>query len=114
MLYKIVKKILSFFHFLNKEDYLKNVVEKDILKMEDLITFFKSEDIMENLKSDANILAVSIISKDRDYYKIICTLYNNEKKEVLIDDNLSVMFKSKDIDDDLKKAFSDKDMIVFK
>ena len=74
MLYKIVKKILSFFHFLNKEDYLKNVVEKDILKMEDLITFFKSEDIMENLKSDANILAVSTISKDRDYYKIIFTL----------------------------------------
>ena len=114
MFSNIIQKILSFIPFFKKEDYFKNVIEKDILKMEDLIIFFKSENVMEKLKSDENILAVSIRSKDKDYYQVACTLYDNEKKEIIDSENYTLVFKSKKLDDNLTNAFNDKDMIILK
>lgn len=114
MLYNIIQKILSFIPFFKKDDYFKNAIEKDILKMEDLIIFFKSENVMEKLKSNANILAVSLKSKNKDYYQLVCTLYDNEKKEIIDSENYTLVFKSKKLDDNLINAFDDKDMIILK
>lgn len=91
---------------------LYNVKEFDILKMEDVIIFFKKKEIFDKLKSNDNFIAVAIKENKKDYYNILCTIYDKNKEEILNIDNCALMFKAKDIDIDLKNAFGDKDMIV--
>ena len=91
---------------------LYDTKEVDILKMEDVIRFFKKKEILDKLKSNNNFLAVAIKENKKDYYQILCAIYDKSKEKVLDIDNCALMFKAKDIDTDLKNAFGDKDMIV--
>ena len=91
---------------------LYNVKEVDILKMEDVIIFFKKKEVFDKLSSNKNFIAVAIKENKKDYYQILCAIYDKSKEEVLNFDNCALMFKAKDIDTDLKNAFGDKDMIV--
>ena len=89
-----------------------NVKEVDILKMEDVIIFFKQKEVLNKLSSNENFIAVAIKENKKDYYNILCAIYDKSKEEVLDIDNCALMFKAKDIDTDLKNAFGDKNMIV--
>ena len=91
---------------------LYDTKEVDILKMEDVIIFFKKKEILDKLKSNNNFLAVAIKENKKDYYQILCAIYDKSKEKVLDIDNCALIFKAKDIDIDLKNAFGDKDMIV--
>lgn len=91
---------------------LYDTKEVDILKMEDVIIFFKNKEVFDKLKSNNNFLAVAIKENKKDYYQILCAIYDKSKEKVLDIDNCALMFKAKDIDTDLKNAFGDKDMIV--
>lgn len=91
---------------------LYDTKEVDILKMEDVIIFFKKKEILDKLKSNNNLLAVAIKENKKDYYQILCAIYDKSKEKVLDIDNCALMFKAKDIDTDLKNAFGNKDMIV--
>ena len=95
---------------------LYNVKEVDILKMEDVIIFFKKKEVFDKLVSDNNLMAVAIKEtikeNKKDYYKISLTLYDEKTEDILNIDNCILAFKAKDIDTDLKNAFGDKDMIV--
>lgn len=95
---------------------LYDTKEVDILKMEDVIIFFKNKEVFDKLVSDNNLMAVAIKEtikeNKKDYYKIILTLYDEKTEDILNIDNCALMFKAKDIDIDLKNAFGDKDMIV--
>ena len=91
---------------------LYDTKEVDILKMEDVIIFFKKKEILDRLKSNNNFLAVAIKENKKDYYQILCAIYDKSKEKVLDIDNCALMFKAKDIDIDLKNAFGNKDMIV--
>ena len=91
---------------------LYDTKEVDILKMEDVIRFFKKKEILDKLKSNNNFLAVAIKENKKDYYQILCAIYDKSKEEVLNFDNCALVFKAKDIDIDLKNAFGDKDMVV--
>lgn len=91
---------------------LYNVKEVDILKMEDIIIFFKQKEVFDKLSSNKNFISVAIKENKKDYYQIVLTIYDKSKEEVLNIDNCALMFKAKDIDTDLKNAFGDKDMIV--
>ena len=104
--------IIAFANKFSKKLY--NVKEVEILKMEDVIIFFKKKEIIEKLKSDSNLLAVAIKEQVKDKYNIVLTLYDKSTDEVLNIDNCAyaLKFKAKDIDTDLKNAFGDKDMIV--
>ena len=94
-----------------------NVKEVDILKMEDVIRFFKNKEVFDKLVSDNNLMAVAIkekikVKSDKYSYNILLTLYDEKTEDILNIDNCALMFKAKDIDTDLKNAFGDKDMIV--
>ena len=91
---------------------LYDTKEVDILKMEDVIRFFKKKEVFDKLKSNNNFLAVAIKENKKDYYQILCAIYDKSKEKVLDIDNCALMFKAKDIDIDLKNAFGNKDMIV--
>lgn len=91
---------------------LYDTKEVDILKMENVIIFFKKKEILDKLKSNNNFIAVAIKENKKDYYQILCAIYDKSKEKVLDIDNCALMFKAKDIDTDLKNAFGDKDMIV--
>ena len=58
---------------------LYNVKEVDILKMEDVIIFFKKKEILDKLKSNNNFLAVAIKENKKDYYQILCAIYDKSK-----------------------------------
>ena len=102
--------IIAFANKFSKKFY--NIKEVDILKMEDVIIFFKQKEVFDKLKSNDNFIAVAIKENKKDYYNILCAIYDKSKEEVLNFDNCALMFKAKDIDTDLKNAFGDKDMIV--
>lgn len=61
---------------------LYNVKEVDILKMEDVIIFFKKKEIFDKLKSNDNFIAVAIKENKKDYYNILCTIYDKNKEEI--------------------------------
>lgn len=86
--------------------------EVEILKMEDVIIFFKKKEVFDKLVSNNNFMAVAIKENKNGYYQIICTIYDKNKEKVSNIDNCTLMFKAKNIDNDLKNAFGDKDMIV--
>lgn len=91
-----------------------NIVEVDLLTMEEIIKSFKRKEVMEILHNNDDFIAVVIKEYKEDYYNIVCTLYDKAKDEVVGDFKFPLMFKAKDINEDLKNAFSDKDMIVLK
>lgn len=101
-----------FFFKRNAAKNYPNIKELELLKMEDVIVFFRKKEVLEKLKSNENIIAVAIRENKKDYYEILCTLYDQEKKEILNIDECSLIFKTKNIDKDLKNAFGDKDMII--
>ena len=106
--------IIAFANKFSKKLY--DTKEVDILKMEDVIRFFKNKEVFDKLVSDNNLMAVAIKEtikeNKKDYYKIILTLYDEKTEDILNIDNCILAFKAKDIDTDLKNAFGDKDMIV--
>ena len=102
--------IIAFANKFSKKFY--NIKEVDILKMEDIIIFFKQKEVFDKLSSNKNFISVAIKENKKDYYQIVLTIYDKSKEEVLNIDNCALMFKAKDIDTDLKNAFGDKDMIV--
>lgn len=104
----------SILFFLKKRDktYYSNIKEIDLLKMEEVIVFFRKKEVLEKLKSNENIIAVAIKEDKKDYYHIICTLYDKQKDDILNINGCSLIFKTKNIDKDLKNAFGDKDMII--
>ncbi|WP_297284997.1 hypothetical protein [uncultured Brachyspira sp.] len=101
-----------FFFKRNAAKNYPNIKELELLKMEDVIVFFRKKEVLEKLKSNENIIAVAIRENKKDYYEILCTLYDQQKKEILNIDECSLIFKTKNIDKDLKNAFGDKDMII--
>lgn len=91
-----------------------NVVEVDLLTMEEIIKSFKRKEVMEILHNNDDFIAVVIKEYKEDHYDIVCTLYDRTEEAVVEDFKFPLMFKAKDINEDLKNAFSDKDMIVLK
>ena len=106
----VIGIIIAFANKFSKKFY--NIKEVDILKMEDVIIFFKQKEVFDKLKSNDNFIAVAIKENKKYYYQIVLTIYDKSKEEVLNFDNCALMFKAKDIDTDLKNAFGDKYMIV--
>lgn len=102
--------IIAFTNKFSKKLYETKEVE--ILKMEDVIIFFKKKEVFDKLVSNNNFMAVAIKENKNGYYQIICTIYDKSKEKVLNIDNCTLMFKAKNIDNDLKNAFGNKDMIV--
>ena len=106
--------IIAFANKFSKKLY--DTKEVDILKMEDVIIFFKKKEVFDKLVSDNNLMAVAIKEtikeNKKDYYKITLTLYDEKTEDILNIDNCILAFKAKNIDIDLKNAFGNKDMIV--
>ena len=74
-----------------------NVKEVDILKMEDVIRFFKNKEVFDKLVSDNNLMAVAIkekikVKSDKYSYNILLTLYDEKTEDILNIDNCALMF----------------------
>lgn len=98
----------------NIDNIAFNVIEVDLLTMEEIIKSFKRKEVIDILKSDDDLIAVVIKEHEENGYRIICTLYDKTEEEIVKDFKFPLIFKAKDINEDLKNAFSDKDMIVLK
>lgn len=79
----------------------------DIATMEMCVSFFKRADIMNQLQSDKNLLAVAI--KDDNKNNLVFTLFNKQTEKIMTP---YCIYQYKTMDTDLQNAFADKDMIV--
>lgn len=94
---------------------INKAVYKDLVTMEELIRFFKNDDVLQHLKENENLIAVAIKSKlDDGNIHILAALFNNNTKEVEYYEKYMLNYKTSKLDEDLNKAFEDKDMIVLK
>ncbi|WP_020004353.1 hypothetical protein [Brachyspira innocens] len=106
--------VIGTIFFLKNKNIFLQVKKCNLLKMEDVIAFFKNKDIKQRLEADSNLLAVAIKEYKNGCYRIICTLYDKTKEEIIDTNKYTIVFKAKDIDKDLKNAFLNKEMIILK
>ncbi|MCR5123610.1 MAG: hypothetical protein K6B43_00230 [Treponema sp.] len=88
----------------------KNV---EILEFEEIIKFFKQSEILQILKSNANLMAVAIMDKKTDGHIVVACIFDKSKEQVA-DMQKATAWKAKALSDEVKAAFGDKDMIVLK
>lgn len=110
----IAVAIIALFISKNKKLALPDVapIAVDRITMELLISFFKKSDVLEKLKSDKKLIAVAIKEKSGDNFNIVCCLFDTEKNEVASGENSRVVYTSKELSEDVKEQFGDKDMLV--
>ncbi|MEI0518500.1 hypothetical protein [Brachyspira murdochii] len=90
-------------------------VYKDVVTMEELIRFYKNDDVIQHLKENKDLLAVAIKKQlDDGNIHILATIFNNNTKEAEYIEKYMLNYKTAKLDEDLKNAFKDKDMIVLK
>ncbi|MDO7019920.1 hypothetical protein Q5M86_03930 [Brachyspira innocens] len=110
----VVVSIILYRKRFNIDDIAFDIIEVDLLTMEEILKSFKRKEVIDILRNDDDLLAVVIKEHKNNGYRIICTLYDKREEEILKDFKFPLIFKAKDINEDLKNAFSDKDMIVLK
>ncbi|WP_020004354.1 hypothetical protein [Brachyspira innocens] len=110
----VVVSIVLYRKRFNIDNIAFDIIEVDLLTMEEILKSFKRKEVIDILRNDDDLLAVVIKEHKNNGYRIICTLYDKREEEILKDFKFPLIFKAKDINEDLKNAFSDKDMIVLK
>jgi ABC-type branched-subunit amino acid transport system permease subunit len=90
-----------------------NAIEVEVIKFQDVIAFFKNPARLEKLEKQKHLLAVAIkeVEADGTIFVQAC-LYDDEKEKVIDMENSFIVYKSKQMDDELTKNFGDKNMIV--
>ena len=87
--------------------------EVDEIKFNDIVAFFKNPSQLEKLQAQKHLVAVVIKEVDADGTIFVqACLYDDEKEKVADMDNSFIVYKSKQMDDELTKNFGDKNMIV--
>ena len=87
--------------------------EVDEIKFNDIVAFFKNPSQLEKLQAQKHLVAVVIKEVDADGTIFVqACLYDDEKEKVADMDNSFIVYKSKQMDDELTKNFGDKDMII--
>lgn len=91
----------------------------DVLKAADVITWFKKEENLKLFEENPDFLPVAMKNKavkdagidiSEEKNSCIVAIFDKEKKSIVT----GQIFVYKEMDDDLKKMFGDKDMIVLK
>ncbi|MEE1290765.1 MAG: hypothetical protein UHW86_06995 [Spirochaetota bacterium] len=90
-----------------------NAIEVNEIKINDIVAFFKNPARLEKLEKQKHLLAVAIkeVEADGTIFVQAC-LYDEEKEKVIDMENSFIVYKSKQMDDELTKNFGNKDMIV--
>jgi ABC-type branched-subunit amino acid transport system permease subunit len=90
-----------------------NAIEVEVIKFQDVIAFFKNPARLDTLLKNKNLLAVAIREEEADGTIFVqACLYDEEKEKVIDMENSFIVYKSKQMDDELTKSFGNKDMIV--
>ena len=90
-----------------------NAIEVGVIKFNDIVAFFKNPSQLEKLQAQKHLVAVVIKEVDADGTIFVqACLYDDEKEKVVDMENSFIVYKSKQMDDELTKNFGDKDMII--
>lgn len=109
-----IGSLIFFFSKKSGTQILKSLAkEVNEIKFSDIITFFKNPARLDTLKKNKNLLAVAIREEEADGTIFVqACLYDEEKEKVIDMDNSFIVYKSKQMDDELTKNFGDKNMII--
>lgn len=87
------------------------IINVEELKFADLLKFFKRPEILEELKSSPNYVAVAIKENKKAKIRVVTCIFDKEKNTV-VDFDKAYWWNAKRFSGDIAKAFSDKDMII--
>ena len=110
----LIGSLIFFFSKKSGAQILKSLAtEVNEIKFSDIIAFFKNPACLDTLKKNKNLLAVAIREEEADGTIFVqACLYDEEKEKVIDMENSFIVYKSKQMDDELTKNFGDKNMIV--
>ena len=88
------------------------VTEVELLKMEDILFFFKSPEVISELKKNSDLVAcVTREEKDGSIFVTSC-IFDKNKNEISDIEKNGKIWKAGKLDDRLTEAFGDKEMII--
>ena len=110
----LIGSLIFFFSKKSGAQILKSLAtEVNEIKFSDIIAFFKNPARLEKLEKQKHLVAVAIkeVEADGTIFVQAC-LYDDEKEKVVDMENSFIVYKSKQMDDELTKNFGDKNMII--
>ena len=110
----LIGSLIFFFSKKSGAQILKSLAtEVNEIKFSDIIAFFKNPARLEKLEKQKHLVAVAIkeVEADGTIFVQAC-LYDDEKEKVIDMENSFIVYKSKQMDDELTKNFGDKNMII--
>ena len=85
----------------------------DTLKFEDVIAHFKREDVLAFMKAHKGVVAVAVKQQAGDaVFQIVLCAFNKEAGTLVQEPPCFKVFYAKALDNDLREAFGNKEMIV--
>ena len=88
------------------------VTEVELLKMEDVLFFFKSPEVISELKKNSDLVAcVTREEKDGSIFVTAC-IFDKNKNEISDIEKNGKIWKAGKLDDRLTETFGDKEMII--
>ena len=110
----LIGSLIFFFSKKSGAQILKSLAtEVNEIKFSDIIAFFKNPARLEKLEKQKHLVAVAIkeVEADGTIFVQAC-IYDDEKEKVVDMENSFIVYKSKQMDDELTKNFGDKNMII--
>lgn len=95
--------------------FAANAKNVDLLKLQDVVAFFKESKRFAMLNANKNILPVVLREKNADgTYIVIAGLFDEKKDDMVDIENSCVSYKVKSMDSELTGHFGDKDLIILR
>lgn len=88
------------------------VTEVELLKMEDVLFFFKSPEVISELKKNSDLVACVIREEKDGSIFVTAWIFDKNKNEISDKEKNEKRWKAGSLDDRLTEAFGEKDMII--
>lgn len=110
----VVVVVVGLIVFMSRKDKALgfNAIRQDSLTMKEVVEFFQNSEVMNELESNPDLLAVAMRNKMNDgNIRVILTLFNSKEKKIITTPNTKA-YIVKTLDSDLEQSFGDKEMLV--
>jgi hypothetical protein len=95
--------------------FIKKIAVKVLKFFKDIVAWFKKPDVLEQLKNNDKIIAVSIKEKlDNGKYNVVNCLYDTEEDELVDTSKSTVVFTADSLSSKTLSEFGDKEMILIR
>lgn len=102
---KIAKPFLRLLYWVSSSQAKHKVSS---VGLEDIICYFKSENRLNLLKTNSDLLPIVFKEQEEEDYSVLSCIFNKQNGDI----KNAYLWHADQLEDDLKKAFGDKNMII--